>query len=397
MSSDTTVAVRSLGKEYRIAVGGQQTRITDAALEAMKGAFKKPNRETFKALDDVSFDLHAGETVGILGRNGAGKSTLLKVLSRITDPTYGEVRLRGKVGSLLEVGTGFHPELTGRENIYLNGSILGMRTKEINAQFDEIVDFAEVEKFLDTPVKRYSSGMYVRLAFAIAAHLNPDILIVDEVLAVGDAQFQAKSIKKMDEVAHQGGKTVLLVSHNVATVKALCSRGLVLDRGRVRFDGTADDAIDVYRTAPTSSASASRNGLMVESVDTERIDFKGAPGYRASLMIDAEAPVENATVHIAIHARDGQRIALLNSSFSSKRYDIGVGRTRIDCDFGPLALYPTEYDLEIKILADYSLTASHEVASAHFPGALVAEPLPGYPDVLPPQPWGGVVVTRQEW
>src|SRR2546421_12758153 len=188
------------------------------------------------ALKDVSFQVKRGEVLGIVGRNGAGKSTLLKVLSRITNPTAGRVHLRGRVGSLLEVGTGFHPELTGRENVYLNGAILGMPRREIARKFDEIVAFAEVERFIDTPVKRYSSGMYLRLAFAVAAHLDPDVLLVDEVLSVGDAEFQRKSLGKMREVTGEG-RTILFVSHNMAAIRALCDRVILLDAGRVVLDG----------------------------------------------------------------------------------------------------------------------------------------------------------------
>jgi lipopolysaccharide transport system ATP-binding protein len=202
--------------------------------------------EEFWALKDVGFEVKPGEVVGIIGRNGAGKSTLLKVLSRITEPSVGRVAIRGRVASLLEVGTGFHPELTGRENIYLNGAILGMSRADIQRRFDEIVSFSEIEKFLDTPVKRYSSGMYVRLAFAVAAHLEPDILIVDEVLAVGDAQFQKKCLGKMGEVASHGGRTVLFVSHQMGMVTSLCQRGILLEAGRVVFDGKVPDAVAKY-------------------------------------------------------------------------------------------------------------------------------------------------------
>ena len=202
--------------------------------------------EEFWALQDVSFDVRRGEVMGIIGRNGAGKSTLLKILSRITEPTNGRVLLRGRIASLLEVGTGFHPELTGRENIFLNGAILGMTRHEIRKKFDEIVAFAEVEKFLDTPVKHYSSGMYVRLAFAVAAHLEPEILIVDEVLAVGDAAFQKKSLGKMSDFTSKEGRTILFVSHSMPAVRALCSRALVMQTGRVLFNGAADEAILRY-------------------------------------------------------------------------------------------------------------------------------------------------------
>lgn len=207
-----------------------------------------PEPNTFWALKDVSFSVEQGEVLGIIGKNGAGKSTLLKILSRITEPTSGRAVLRGRVGSLLEVGTGFHPELTGRENIFLNGAILGMRKREIEASFDEIVDFAEVEKFIDTPVKRYSSGMYVRLAFAVAAHLNPEILIVDEVLAVGDAAFQKKCLGKMKDVAGEG-RTVLFVSHNMAAVSQLCGKAMLLDGGRQAMVGEAGEVVRSYLQA----------------------------------------------------------------------------------------------------------------------------------------------------
>lgn len=203
-------------------------------------------REEFYALNDVSFNIHQGDRVGIIGRNGAGKSTILKILSRITDPTKGRITIRGRVASLLEVGTGFHPELTGRENIFLNGAILGMSRAEIRKKFDEIVDFAEVEKFLDTPVKRYSSGMYVRLAFAIAAHLEPEILIVDEVLAVGDAQFQKKCLGKMEEVSKDEGRTVLFVSHNMAAIKTLCNKAIVMHQGKKILEGDVFACLGEY-------------------------------------------------------------------------------------------------------------------------------------------------------
>jgi lipopolysaccharide transport system ATP-binding protein len=202
--------------------------------------------EDFHALRDVTFDVEAGDRLGIIGRNGAGKSTLLKILSRITEPTIGRIRIRGRVAALLEVGTGFHPELTGRENIFLNGAILGMSRVEIRQKFDEIVAFSEVEQFLDTPVKRYSSGMYVRLAFAIAAHLEPEILVIDEVLAVGDAQFQKKCLGKMEDVSKQEGRTVLFVSHNTGIVSQLCNKAMLLDSGQIVMTGKTDAVIDRY-------------------------------------------------------------------------------------------------------------------------------------------------------
>jgi lipopolysaccharide transport system ATP-binding protein len=217
---------------------------------------RRPTQEDLWALEGVSFEVKRGEALGIIGRNGAGKSTLLKILSRITEPSTGEIEIEGRVASLLEVATGFHPELTGRENIFLNGAILGMTRAEIRKRFDEIVAFAEVERFLDTPVKRYSSGMYVRLAFAVAAHLEPEILIVDEVLAVGDTAFQEKCTGKMQEVTHSKGRTVLFVSHSMGTIQSLCARGMVLDAGKIVFDGKSRDAVGHYfrTTKPTGSS-----------------------------------------------------------------------------------------------------------------------------------------------
>jgi lipopolysaccharide transport system ATP-binding protein len=246
-NSDIAIRIRGLGKAYRIVQGQEKhTTLGEAIAHRIRHPFQRLERETFWALKDVDLDIKKGDVVGIIGRNGAGKSTLLKILSRITEPTTGEVDLYGRVGSLLEVGTGFHPELTGRENIFLNGAILGMKRREILRQFDAIVEFAGVEKFLDTPVKRYSSGMYVRLAFAVAAHLNPEILLVDEVLAVGDAEFQKKCLGKMKEVSTQQGRTVLFVSHNMAAVEGLCDKGVVLRSGEVAFNGSSQHAVASY-------------------------------------------------------------------------------------------------------------------------------------------------------
>jgi lipopolysaccharide transport system ATP-binding protein len=248
--SDPIIQARGLGKRYVLRGPGNRT-LREAIVGAVKAPFRslsggrRAAEEDFWALRDVGFDIVAGEAVGIIGRNGAGKSTLLKILSRITAPTTGEVRIRGKVASLLEVGTGFHAELTGRENIYLNGAIMGMSRAEVRSRFDEIVAFAEVDKFLDTPVKRYSSGMYVRLAFAVAAHLQPEILVVDEVLAVGDASFQKKCLGKMQTVA-SGGRTVLFVSHNMAAITRLCSRAILLTHGSVAADGPVFKVAGIY-------------------------------------------------------------------------------------------------------------------------------------------------------
>src|SRR5687768_14453025 len=250
--SDVAIQAQGLGKQYRLGAAERYRTFREtlvgavkAPLAKLRGGSRRKDDDSFWALRDVSFDIKRGEVVGVIGRNGAGKSTLLKVLSRITEPTSGYADVYGRVGSLLEVGTGFHNELSGRDNIYLNGSILGMTRAEIRGRFDEIVAFSECERFLDTPVKRYSSGMYMRLAFAVAAHLEPEILVVDEVLAVGDAAFQKKCLGKMNDVASRG-RTVLFVSHNMAAVQGLCARAIRLDRGRVAEQGPAAPVVQRY-------------------------------------------------------------------------------------------------------------------------------------------------------
>lgn len=270
--SYTAVKVENLTKEYvlRHQQVSNYTALRDVLVDRVKsaarGKFSTQSKETFLALDDVSFEIQSGDRVGIIGRNGAGKSTLLKILSRIVAPTQGRITLDGRIASLLEVGTGFHPELSGRENIYLNGAILGMSRAEINRKFDEIVAFSEVEKFLDTPVKRYSSGMYVRLAFAVAAHLEPEILIVDEVLAVGDAAFQKKCLGRMREVAGEG-RTVLFVSHNMEAVQKLCNTGIMLQKGRLIRQGPMDDVIKTYLEQSASSQAEFQVELPNDGID----------------------------------------------------------------------------------------------------------------------------------
>ena len=266
------ITVENLGKKYTLRHQQQESYavlrdVIAKGVASLARRFIHPFRgsrspqsasEEFWALKDVSFEVKQGERIGIIGRNGAGKSTLLKILSRITEPTAGSVRIKGRVASLLEVGTGFHPELTGRENIFLNGAILGMSRAEIKKKFDEIVDFAEIEKFLDTPVKRYSSGMYVRLAFAVAAHLEPEILVVDEVLAVGDAQFQKKCLGKMEDVSAKEGRTVLFVSHNMAAIRKLCNRGILLERGELAISAPADEVTKRYLSTDAHALSGER-------------------------------------------------------------------------------------------------------------------------------------------
>jgi lipopolysaccharide transport system ATP-binding protein len=291
--SDFAIQVQSLGKRYRIGHRQPAYRTLRDSLSAAarslfrNGAGKGSSADVLWALRDVSFEVQRGEVVGLIGRNGAGKSTLLKILSRITEPTEGRARIAGRVGSLLEVGTGFHPELTGRENIYLNGAILGMRRVEIARKLDDIVAFAEVERFIDTPVKHYSTGMYLRLAFAVAAHLDPEILLVDEVLAVGDAAFQDRCLSRMQDIAGHG-RTVLFVSHNLNAVSRLCGAALLLDGGRIAFYGPADAAIRTYlgQTAHrngTALLNAVGPGIRLISVAVE-----GADGFPRSVFRSSE-------------------------------------------------------------------------------------------------------------
>ena len=331
MSSAAAIEVQDLGKLYKLDHQSIRHDSFRAALTAMATSPWRRLRqlqgtdetmEEFWALKNVSFDVQRGEVVGIIGRNGAGKSTLLKILSRIVEPTEGRAVLRGRVASLLEVGTGFHPELTGRENIFLNGSILGMRRREIESKFDEIVDFAEVSRFLDTPVKRYSSGMYVRLAFAVAAHLEPEILIVDEVLAVGDAQFQKKCIGKMKDIAASGSRTVVFVSHNMGAVRALCSSCVYLVNGAVAAQGSVDSIIGHYmkpahessRTTVTSRHGVELYdaGLYVDQLASSVVPFLTPCEIR--VRIGASAPFPMAGLVVRVFDEMGALVSSLNST-----------------------------------------------------------------------------------
>ena len=286
------IRVAGLGKTYRIGASGEKpTTAAEAAVQRLRRPLRRTQHTTFDALDDLTFEVPWGEAVGIIGRNGAGKSTLLKLLTRITAPTRGRIELGGRIGSLLEVGTGFHPELTGRENIFLNGALLGMHRKEIARRFDEIVDFSGVARFLGTPVKRYSSGMYVRLAFAVAAHLDTEILAIDEVLAVGDAEFQRKSLAKMRDVA-KDGRTVLFVSHQAQTVSALCSSAIYLDSGRLVYQGDVPGALEMYRN--------SFEAFAVAQSDPERRPGSGEVRAR-SVTLDADAFDPSGPKGVRIH------------------------------------------------------------------------------------------------
>lgn len=378
--SDIVIRAEGLGKKYIIghqSKSGSYVALRDVVAQNLRTFWSKTRdlargravipgdtQEEIWALKDVDFEIRRGEAVGIIGRNGAGKSTLLKILSRITEPSAGRVTIRGRVASLLEVGTGFHPELTGRENIYLNGAILGMTRAEIRRKFDEIVDFAEVEKFLDTPVKRYSSGMYVRLAFAVAAHLEPEILVVDEVLAVGDAQFQKKCLSKMQEVG-RGGRTILFVSHNMSALRQICRRGVCLDHGQVVDVDNIDPVIDVYMaklfqayhqqsTIETRLATIhsvriiSQQGAVIKAFDQVEIQVE----------LTTKVTIQDPGLYIGILTTENQRLAGVDFKDFRSVPPLSCGQ-RVVFTFviKELPLMPGSYQVEIhlKDMASYTI------------------------------------------
>jgi lipopolysaccharide transport system ATP-binding protein len=388
--SDIAINVEGLGKTFQI--GGRQKsyyRLTDQLVDMVVAPFRRAGNlmrgqaggaaeldETIWALKDVSFEIKPGEVVGIIGRNGAGKSTLLKILTGITDPTDGYADIYGRVGSLLEVGTGFHPELTGRENIYLNGAILGMKKAEIEGKLDEIVAFAEIDKFLDTPVKHYSSGMYVRLAFSVAAHLEPEILLVDEVLAVGDLAFQRKCLGKMDDVA-QAGRTVLFVSHNMGLLQQLCERGIFLQHGTVHTDGTITEAVDAYLQTLEQAESQDlakrmdRKGVGdARLVEIEVSSNGNGPssllktGYPARFVFCVNAFVPGIACNFFIHDSIGQPVTSFYSRVRGPEdtYD-PLGGLKFVCDLDELLLLPGRYRIDVAIVGDNKLQDFIEAAA----------------------------------
>jgi lipopolysaccharide transport system ATP-binding protein len=356
----------------------------NSSLTAETRNSKLETRNSFWALDDVSFDVKRGEVVGIIGRNGAGKSTLLKILSRITKPTKGHAKIHGRVGSLLEVGTGFHPELTGRENIYLNAAILGMRKAEVEKKFDEIVAFAEVERFIDTPVKRYSSGMYVRLAFAVAAHLEPEILVIDEVLAVGDAAFQKKCLGKIGEVAH-GGRTVMFVSHNMGAIRSLCSEVIWLDEGKVVNEGRAGEVTDHYlrETLLGSGSSIDLRSIKRSSGNGERLRLRsvefnsGGPihhGEPLAVQIDFETTVDipNVAFGFGFSTFEGVRVMTFDSDLVETQRELPKGYVgSVRAEVGELQLQPGRYALDV------GARSGDHVGLDYLAGCAQLEVLPG--------------------
>jgi lipopolysaccharide transport system ATP-binding protein len=386
--SDAIISVVNLGKKYALLHQEERAHyktLRETLVKSAASLFRRRNelerartREEFWALKNISFDVERGKVLGIIGRNGAGKSTLLKILSRITTPSEGRVTLRGRVASLLEVGTGFHPELTGRENIFLNGSILSMSHAEIRRKFDEIVNFAGVEKFLDTPVKRYSSGMYVRLAFAVAAHLEPEILVVDEVLAVGDAEFQKKSMSKMQDVASSTGRTVLFVSHNMIAVRSLCEQAVFLERGRLKHAGPADAVVASYlsesmesnptpiwdnpATAPGNSIIRIRSISISDANDPKCIFLS----MQTEIQIETEYTMfaTKVLLHITYHLLNDQGITVLTTY--SKPQVHSAGNYRAVCRIPRNLLNSGGYSLKLIIVQNENLAIYEKQDLASF-------------------------------
>jgi lipopolysaccharide transport system ATP-binding protein len=391
---NTVIRVENLGKRYII--GHQRPKgdgirhVIEAAMHALfarlrsRSAPKKRQKEEFWALKEISIEVKQGEIVGIVGRNGAGKSTLLKVLGRITEPTTGRIHLNGRMASLLEVGTGFHPELTGRENIFLNGAILGMGRNEIKAKFDEIVAFADIEKFLDTPVKRYSSGMYVRLAFSVAAHLDPEILVVDEVLAVGDVAFQKKCLGKMAE-AHARSRTVLFVSHNLAAVESFCSRAVVLEQGQIVFDGPCREAIHFYLESLRGNGSASHRDAIDLGISTGRpVNYRpqlkklelfdggdrplrgtipAGGSLKALIYFQLEDPCRGVDAELGFYTLSGERVCTAHSAYEPCRnHERRAGEQIFLCEIPNLPLVPGEYMINVGL--DIALREADRVEDA---------------------------------
>jgi lipopolysaccharide transport system ATP-binding protein len=387
--SDTVIRIENLGKKY--VIGHQQpggyTTLRDRLTDGTQSLFRKlwtpgrkrmsnPSHEAFWALKDVSFEVQQGDCIGIIGRNGSGKSTLLKLLSRITEPTTGRIAIKGRVASLLEVGTGFHPELTGRENIYLNGAILGMSRAEISKKFDEIAAFAEIDRFLDTPVKRYSSGMYVRLAFAVAAHLEPEILIVDEVLAVGDIQFQKKCLGKMKDVSQEQGRTVLFVSHNMDAIQRLCSQCIMLEHGQLAAQGdttsvlvrylsshsfktSPKDWIDVSHLSRIGTGEARFTAVQYSGLNPEA-GFQPYPNgpLEFLLTVMSDAPRTIGSLAITLYSQSGTKLVNADVAALSQILELRKGRNIVRLKIEHLNLNPDVYVLGLW-MAQISSSASH--------------------------------------
>jgi lipopolysaccharide transport system ATP-binding protein len=417
--SEIAIRVEDLGKRYRVIRPQERHNtlrdvVSHAAAGAARGILRRGRKnaakDTFWALRNLSFDVRVGEVVGVIGANGAGKSTLLKVLSRITEPSEGEAQIRGRVGSLLEVGTGFHSELTGRENIYLSGAILGMRNHEINRKFDEIVAFAEIDEFIDTPVKHYSSGMHLRLGFAVAAHLEPEILIIDEVLAVGDASFQKKCLGKMGDVAGEG-RTVLFVSHNLDAVQRLCSRCIFLERGTLVDEGEPSRVVSTYlsrsgaRPAPGSridlatvqrrgGGEARFSGVRYSSGEGERGGHPYPFGpLQFDLRIESDAPRTIASLAVSIRSQGGIKLINADTVLQGKTLKLAAGTNSVQLRIPELNLNPGVYSVGFWLATSASGSSVLDWIESAFDLEVIADPR---------QTWGktpgshGIVACRFE-
>jgi lipopolysaccharide transport system ATP-binding protein len=414
--TNPAITIENLSKRYTV---GHQRANGDGMRHAIESAMRSPlawlrsgrkgglQQAEFWALKDVSFQINQGEVVGIIGRNGAGKSTLLKILSRITVPTEGRIRIDGRIASLLEVGTGFHQELTGRENIFLNGAILGMSRAEIIRKFDEIVEFSGIEEFLDTPVKRYSSGMYVRLAFAVAAHLEPEILIVDEVLAVGDAAFQKKCLGKMGSFA-QSGRTVLFVSHNMEAIRTLCQRGVWLKDGKLHKDGKADEILEDYYNSTANEVSFSCTnadyGLIIKKIalknarGEETGQFRPGDDLMVEISYEAQKRIEHPILALGVLGMSGSCFTS-NMLLDGHRPDFLEGAGQITCTFRSIPLLPQNYVVKMIVRAEnpkdviinYQEVAGFKVvgdlADYGYKGQFLANAIHSTPVVVPYE-WG---------
>jgi lipopolysaccharide transport system ATP-binding protein len=389
------------GASLREVIGRELHNVARNAVDLVRGrpVVQGDDVEEFWAVRDVNLEIAEGEVIGIIGRNGAGKSTLLKILSRITEPTAGRVTLHGRVASLLEIGTGFHAELSGRENIYLNGAILGMRRAEIQRKFDEIVAFAQIERFLDTPLKRYSSGMYVRLAFAVAAHLEPEILIVDEVLAVGDAEFQRRCLSKIDEVSRRDGGTVLVVSHNMGIVASLCTRVVWLDRGSIRREGAPEAVVGQYSALAASSQDRLIRLEHIQrqpGVGDDRLRFASlewlsplplqhGESARVRLHFETRAPISGVSVVVGFSNPTGARLLSYHMNHQATRRDLPIpGTYSVDLIVDPLILGPDIYNVDVAsrsgdfhVLDFVTGCAQVEVVAGPDTPALIAQRSPG--------------------
>jgi lipopolysaccharide transport system ATP-binding protein len=419
MSSEPVVRVENVGKQYRLGAGAEG-RLAEALQRPVNRLLRRSEqsgRELFWALRNVSLDVQPGEVVGIIGRNGAGKSTLLKLLARITLPTEGRIVMHGRVASLLEVGAGFDPELSGRENVFLSGAVLGMRRQEILAKFDEIVAFSGVERFIDTPVKRYSSGMFVRLAFAVGAHLESDILLVDEVLAVGDAEFQRRCLAKMDDVAHQGGRTIVFVSHNMSAVRRLCDRAYLLQSGEIVASGSPSEVIAHHLR---EAGAQTEGGTAVIEPDAQRIgsggallrtvtltDSHGEPGtalglaepFSVRLEYDVSTRLSGCVFEVGVIAGDGMQIATaMNTDGGRPAVDLEPGRWLVDVGLD-LAMLPGTYAFTVMVhhengatidaveaILPFSVSAAARDGGDAFPWSQVRG------SVRPPSTWSAVSV-----